>query len=65
MGCDGVRCTFGCSGGCVIVCAATAGTATAICALGGTFGGTGASVAIGQQNAERCSIFFGYNLNWI
>jgi len=41
----GEKCTFGCSGGCGLVCAFTAGSGTAVAALGGTFGGSGAGIA--------------------
>ncbi len=47
VNCSGVLCTFGCAGGCGVVCAATAGTGTAVCALGGTFGGSGTAIALG------------------
>ena len=47
INCSGVLCTFACAGGCGIVCVATAGVGTAVCALGGTFGGAGTAIALG------------------
>lgn len=46
INCTGVLCSFGCAGGCAIICAASGGVATAVCALGGTFGGSGTAIAL-------------------
>ncbi len=45
--CSGVACTFACAGGCIAGCAVSAFTATALGAIGGTFGGSGTAIATG------------------
>jgi hypothetical protein len=44
-GCDGAVCAFACSGGCIVGCLIGGGTTVAFGALGGTFGGSGTSIA--------------------
>lgn len=45
-GCSGADCSFGCSGGCAIVCIGSGGAGLAAAALGGTFGGSGTSIVL-------------------
>ncbi|MHC4294999.1 MAG: helix-hairpin-helix domain-containing protein [Planctomycetota bacterium] len=54
--CSGAHCGFGCGGGCAIVCIASGGAGVAIAAAGGTFGGSGTSIALNELSAPTAQL---------